>query len=245
MPTTTTYNLPYPLPSDPADVASDVEALARATEDAIAAVEAAPVHIVPTGTIVSFISATPPSGWLLCNGGEASASAYPALATLIGTTFDAAFGAPSTGMFRLPNLSSRVPLGVDTGYALGSIGGASTVALSATHIPSHRHTIGAVDINHTHSGATGGASTDHAHGLPQIVTTNAGGTAGLVYQGSRQAAGGLATGGHSVDHAHGFTTGWMNQNNVHDHGGYTGYQGDGTAHANVQPYLALHFIIKT
>lgn len=247
MPTTTTYELPYPLPSDPADVASDVEALARATEDALAAVEANPVHIVPTGTIVQYVSATPPTGWLLCDGGQASASLYPALSTLLGSTFNTAFGAPSAGNFRLPDLTARVPVGSGTTYPLGTIGGAATVTLAEANLPQHRHTIGSVDTNHYHSGSTGGASTDHSHGLPQIVTSNAGGTTGLVWQGSRAAAGGLNTGGHNVDHSHGFTTGWMSHNNTHDHGGWTGYTPGvpGTAHSNVQPYLSLYFIIKT
>ena len=203
MPLTTTYSLPYPLPSDPADVASDVEALARATEDAIAGVVGASKHIVPTGTIIEYVSATPPTGWLLCNGGEHLSATYSALSTLLGSTFNASFGAPTAGYFRLPNLQNRAAVGAGGTYSLGAIGGAATHALSVSEMPSHGHDLGPGQSFGTDFGAM-----DSAFAVFKLaVSTINGGS----YQGPYAA---LATGGN-------------------------------TAHNNMQPYVALHFMIKT
>jgi microcystin-dependent protein len=225
--------------------------------------------LVPIGAVLPYAGAgTAPSGFLYCDGALHDVSgtcatcglAHSALATALSN----AYGGTSGVSFRVPDLRGRVPLGVGAGggdggsgttgsspagatpalttRVRGEWGGAQTHTLTTPQIPAHAHGINPTDINHTHSGSTGGASTDHSHPLPQIVTTNAGGTTGLVYQGARQAAGGLSTGGHNVDHSHGFTTGTMNSNWSHAH--TMANAGGDQSHNNVQPYVAVNYIIK-
>ncbi len=56
---------------------------------------------VPIGTVMAFVGAMPPEGWLLCNGNSYSATEYPELAAVLGNTFKA--GA-NPGQFRVPDL---------------------------------------------------------------------------------------------------------------------------------------------
>jgi microcystin-dependent protein len=54
---------------------------------------------IPTGSIMMWYTATPPSGWIFCQG--QSTSGYPALAAVIGAT--------------VPDMRGRVPVGPDAG----------------------------------------------------------------------------------------------------------------------------------
>lgn len=100
-------------------------------------------YLVPVGTIVAFGSATPPTGWLLCDGG--STSGYGALASVVGST--------------VPDLRGRTIIGTGTGAGLtartiNATGGAETVSLTAAQsgLPNHSHNVATafVDV------ATGG-----------------------------------------------------------------------------------------
>jgi hypothetical protein len=68
-------------------------------------------ELVPPGTIVAFGGATPPAGWLACDGTSLWAASYPALYAAIGT----AWGSAGGGQFNLPDLRGRFPRGVDDG----------------------------------------------------------------------------------------------------------------------------------
>jgi microcystin-dependent protein len=81
-----------------------------------------------------------PVGWFLCNGQLLPISSYQALFALIGTTF----GGNGTSNFALPNLQSRVPLGVGQGpglpmYQWGEQGGQPTMTLTSQQLPAHTH----------------------------------------------------------------------------------------------------------
>jgi microcystin-dependent protein len=83
-----------------------------------------------------------PMGWLPCDGSLLSIQSYSALFALLGTTY----GGNGTSNFALPDLRSRVPIGVGQGpnlssYVLGAQAGAENVALAANQIPGHSHTI--------------------------------------------------------------------------------------------------------
>jgi len=67
---------------------------------------------VPAGSIMAYGGATPPAGWLLCDGRSVSQEAYPALFAAVGTNWGE--GA-SDGEFRLPDLRGRFLRGVDNG----------------------------------------------------------------------------------------------------------------------------------
>src|SRR5882762_817586 len=78
-----------------------------------------------------------PAGWAFCNGALIPISENDALFNLIGTTY----GGDGVSTFALPNLQSRVPVHVGPGFALGQAGGAETVTLFASQLPSHAHLV--------------------------------------------------------------------------------------------------------
>ena len=92
----------------------------------------------------------PLGGWLVCDGSAILRSDYPALFTVIGTTYGVGDGSTT---FNIPDLRSRVPLGSGTGsglstYALGARGGEETHTLTTAEMPSHSH--GVTDPGHSH-----------------------------------------------------------------------------------------------
>lgn len=88
----------------------------------------------PPGTVMFFASPTPPSGWLECNGAYISISEYPALYSVIGTTFGS-----SSGKFRLPDLRGEFIRGWDNGRGVDS--GRTFGSWQADEIKSHKHNI--------------------------------------------------------------------------------------------------------
>ena len=76
-----------------------------------------------TGTIVMFASGTTPTtetisgvkDWLLCDGGAYSTSTYSALYAVIGAVFGT-----SGSDFKVPDYRAHIPIGVGTGFVLGT-----------------------------------------------------------------------------------------------------------------------------
>ncbi len=69
-------------------------------------------RFIPTGTVVPFSAETIPQGYLLCQGQAVSRETYAALYAIIGTTYGAGNGSTT---FNLPDLKSRIPVGMQTG----------------------------------------------------------------------------------------------------------------------------------
>lgn len=76
-----------------------------------------------------------PRGWAQCNGQLMPISQYQALFSLLGTTY----GGDGRTNFALPNLQSRIPLHVGSGFPLGSVGGEANHTLTTSEIPVHGH----------------------------------------------------------------------------------------------------------
>lgn len=175
---------------------------------------------VPAGVILLWSGsiASIPTGWLLCNGTSGT-----------------------------PDLRDRFVVGAGSTYAVGATGGATSVTLATTNLPSHTHSISATgttgtesnghthsgttdgtDINHTHyfSAQSGGQSQDHVHGLETVVGRYGyGGQFGVRGDYPVPSAAALYnTGGTNVDHSHfvAGNTGYMNQSNPHTHSFTTG-----------------------
>lgn len=96
----------------------------------------------PVGSVVDFAGATPPAGWLMCDGTVYAISAYPGLHTVLGNTY----GGNGTTTFAVPNLNGRVTVAAAGFAALGAVGGEYSHTLAVNEMPSHTHT----DAGHAH-----------------------------------------------------------------------------------------------
>lgn len=101
-----------------------------------------------TGVCKVWLTGTPPTGYLLCDGAAVSRTTYAALFAVISTTFGAGDG---TTTFNLPNMKGRVVCGYDSAQtefdAIGETGGAKTHTLTSAEMPSHTH----IQDAHTHT----------------------------------------------------------------------------------------------
>ena len=88
------------------------------------------------GLIYPLATDVVPKGFLLCDGAEYSRIEYSELFEAIGTTYGAGDG---VNTFNVPNLSTRVPVGVGENYPLGKTGGEEKHTLTNEELPSHNH----------------------------------------------------------------------------------------------------------
>jgi microcystin-dependent protein len=123
------------------------------------------------GEVIAYAGATPPPGWLVCDGSEIKAADYPLLAAVLGTW------GPSGAVF-LPDLRDKSIIGVGT-HALGTGDGSATHDHAGKPLPPHTHT-GAALANHTHSVAAAATSSDsHKHSVNiDAFTSGSGGSHG-------------------------------------------------------------------
>lgn len=94
------------------------------------------------GEITMFGGNFAPRGWAFCDGQLLSIAQNTALFSILGTTY----GGDGRTTFALPDLRGRAPIGPRNGpglsdYRLGQKGGVETVTLNITQMPSHNHTI--------------------------------------------------------------------------------------------------------
>ena len=168
------------------------------------------------GEIRIFAGTFAPVGWLFCDGRLLQISEYDTLYSLLGTTY----GGDGNTTFALPSLCSRVVVGQGQApgmgsYAIGMPGGVETETLSAGELPLHSHVINTKNVSV--KAKTG------APGQLSPVGAYFGDQGGFTY---------------SPDSA----TATMAANEFK--GTVTPY-GAGGPHANVQPVLALNYIIAT
>lgn len=199
---------------------------------------------IPSGVIAIWSGSTGaiPSGWVLCNGSNST-----------------------------PDLRNRFVVGAGDSYSVDATGGANTVTLATTNLPSHSHSFSANtgnggdhshnfntntgnSGNHTHSGSTGNVG-NHTH--------SGGGVGGQIrgsfntstfkgYGASNANTGGAGSHSHNIgtngggDHSHNFNANTGNSgNHTHSVSGNTGNAGSGNAITITPPYYALAYIMKT
>ena len=173
--------------------------------------------VAPTGSLTMWAGAvaSPPTGWLACNGANVSRTTYSALFAVIGTSYGV--GDNST-TFGLPDLLNRFPVGAGDTYAIAATGGsANAIVVSHNHTATSTSTV--TDPTHSHTwasavaagGGTGTAdSRQSGTGTPATVTTTSSATGISVATSTTVAS-----------------------------------SGSSGTNANLPPYIAVGYIIKT
>lgn len=91
------------------------------------------------GEIVAYPGEVPPAGWVVCDGRGLDPDEYVELFGVIGFKY----GGGPLGVFRIPDLQRRVPVGRAYGDSdfgsLGNVGGEKTHPLTVGEMPSHSH----------------------------------------------------------------------------------------------------------
>jgi len=173
------------------------------------------------GEIVMFAGNFAPRGWSFCDGQLISINQYQALFSILGTTY----GGDGRTTFALPDLRGRTPIGPRRGpglsnYNLGQRGGVETVTLTVAQMPIHNHqaegTVSASAVDGTTNNPDGAnfAVAKTPVDRSTTVDTNA-------YNSS----------GNNVS---------MAANNVSV---TVGNNGGNQWHTNIQPFLAVNYII--
>jgi microcystin-dependent protein len=219
----------------------------------------------PTGGVILWPIGSTPSGWLRCDGAIHNIADYPALGSLLGSTY----GGNGTTTFGVPDYRGRVPVGAGQGTGLtdrtlGSTFGAETYLLGLGDIPDHSHQF--MIPNHTHTFTSDPHThTDNGHGHDVIDPGHDHGYTGAGASGNYPDTGNLvgpnytsntttseltgitiATGNASLEST--VVTGSTDEDGGGDDltgGIYNWPVPDQTAMPLTQPSLATHFIIKT
>jgi microcystin-dependent protein len=139
------------------------------------------------GTIKMYGAASPPAGWVACNGAALSRTSFPALFAAISTTWGAGDGSTT---FNVPDFRGRFPLGQSNSFPIAVTGGEATHALIVAELAAHAHQL--TDPGHTHTVPTG------ALGSGGVAAAVAG--AGLVTTSSSQANITMANTGSGTPH---------------------------------------------
>ena len=160
---------------------------------------------IPSGVILLWSGASNniPSGWVLCNGSNST-----------------------------PDLRDRFVVGAASGYAVGAQGGATSVTLSTSQLPSHTHGDGTLSAaNQSLTGDITKISECYnvAGAATGVFTKKGTGTSPVTGSSSTS-----PTAGVDFDASH-----------SHDVTGSTGSTGSGSSVENRPPYYALCYIMKT
>lgn len=216
-------------------------------------------EVTPVGSIMPWSGKNEtdvPIGWLLCDGDQFSSSDYPELSSLLGDTFGPIYGA----LYRLPDFRGKGPIGVNkdnSAYSdrtIGDVGGEEKHFLTQSEIPSHAHTAKyEAFIDELANDATRAQTID---GLPygpkegnSIGSSAYTGVDDGVHGAGPDTCSGFNTWGPVVSND------WHNYCNNptvgDDNDAGRGYknvivenEGGGLAHNNMQPFIAINWIIR-
>jgi len=125
---------------------------------------ASDINLVPVGCILPYVSETPPTGYLECDGSSLDTTTYATLYAVIGNSYGAADGTH----FNIPDLRGKFPRGYDNGagndpnaatrtaQATGGATGDAVGSVQADAFKAHIHTI-PMAKNDLETGGTGSA----------------------------------------------------------------------------------------
>jgi microcystin-dependent protein len=192
-------------------------------------------------------TSAPNSDWLICDGSAVSRTTYAGLYAVIGTTFGTGDGSTT---FNVPDMRSRMPIGVGTGTGLtarnlAATGGVESVTLTSAQsgnpAHSHGHTL-TPSSNNSSADNLVSSSGNHTHTVPGRQAPS--GTHG--HTGTTTFATAAST---STATPYSVTS--DNVSTLHSHNVYiVGSISNSTAtnaassHENMTPFLAVNFIIK-
>lgn len=113
-----------------------------------------------------------PAGWALCNGQLLNISDYDTLYSLLGTTY----GGDGQNTFGLPNMCGRLVPGTGAGpglsnYTQGQMGGVENVTLNTLQLPAHTHPLGP-NITASASTQANGQNPPPANAYPAVATSD-------------------------------------------------------------------------
>lgn len=150
-----------------------------------------------------------PKGWALANGQLLPINQNQALFSLLGTTY----GGDGRVNFALPDLRSRVPISMGSGFTLGERAGTEAVTITNSTMPAHTHSLMA--------DTTTGSSNTPANNM--IL--------------------GKSNGVSSSGSPFGVSIYSSNQPNNIAYAGTIANTGGSQAHTNIMPYLCLNMSI--
>jgi len=205
---------------------------------------------VPSGVISPFAGGSVPIGYVLCDGQSLNTTTFANLFSVIGYTYGG-----SGSSFLVPNLKGRVPVGIDAAQSefnvRGEVGGAKTHTLTVAQMPSHTHT----QNSHNHSqNSHNHSQNSHTHPVAHdsLGTRNvySEGDAGSFTFGSDDSNVAITYWAFNGTYRFGQTVAATATNNAATatNNATTATNqntGGGAAHNNLQPYIALDYIIKT
>lgn len=198
-------------------------------------------QLIPVGVIIPFAGDKVPDGYLLCDGTTKLIQDYEKLYSVIGSLYSSS--PEQTNYFRLPNLSGKIPVGHDITQNefnyVGEYGGSNKHTLTVDEMATHTH----IQDSHTHSQNSHSHTQDsHSHSVGTPFS-NTGGSWGLGYFGSFRGRVGV-TGGWGLG-TDGRTPGIGNT--IASNQSTTAINlptGGNGPHNNLQPYIAMNYIIK-
>ena len=207
---------------------------------------------VPAGVIMPYGGINAPEGYLFCRGQELSKLDYPELFNAIGYSYGS--NPEDENVFFLPNLSGRVPVGLEVdGSTFGTIGdkgGEISHTLTKQEMYMHDHMYNATHSHtftgkaHTHSTTSTGS---HTHGYYTYTKSNGypdgwddvGSKGDYLRQSTYSSTGSAGSHSHTANST--TATGTVEEETVV---GFTNYTGESRPHNNLQPYLVMNYIIK-
>lgn len=183
------------------------------------------------GEVRNFAGNFAPRGWSFCQGQQMSIAAFQALYVLIGTTY----GGDGVTAFNLPDLRGRVAVGTGQGpgltnVILGTAAGVENAALTINNLPMHNHVVGANNA----SFATSVNSAEASLHTPAAGVSIA--SAGYMSSGSFVQNLGFNTATPAVA----LNSGTLDTSSITAN---VSAAGGSVPHNNMQPYLAVNFII--
>lgn len=256
--------IPYPIDTDPVDVAADMQAMAEALDSVVCG-----AAFLQLGNIVAHWdmdpSDPPPTGQLRCDGDTFDPLVYPALAAYLGTT-------------TTPDLRGRFLRGADATYINGQMAGYADATVVThthglnghTHSINHNHGLGTTSsdthnhsINHNHGSSTSSGAGGHNHSISGFGLDGSGATGstktilsddGAAFNGSRNVS---SVGSHT--HAvnlpnYAGSSGSDSHNHLVDLPNYSGTSGGNSGltastgstgiNRNLPPFAGVTFLIQ-